>query len=211
MALPKHLQAGLTPDELTFIAEEDVIDIVPLFSMSRVRLLSGIYGPFTPPGRAQVPLWLALSLKRKRKCRIVAPEWLQVGEYVWEVLSQVERKDSKGLCELLSVSIGTIRFVSLHYFAEKLQVLLRNERDTVEGFQALPRHFIEISKVLLDVASDDLQQPGQLRSLLKDLRELRQAKTRTGMQSEGVMRGTHLDVSVDQALRLLCSADTNRR
>lgn len=80
MALPKHLQAGLTPDELTFLAEDDVIDIVPLFSMSRVRLLSGIYGPFTPPSRATVPLWLALSLKRKRKCRIVPPEWLQVGE-----------------------------------------------------------------------------------------------------------------------------------
>lgn len=82
MALPKHLQAGLTPDELTFLAEDDVIDIVPLFSMSRVRLLSGIYGPFTPPSRATVPLWLALSLKRKRKCRIVPPEWLQVGECV---------------------------------------------------------------------------------------------------------------------------------
>jgi len=81
MALPKSLQAGLTPDELTFLAEEDVLEIVPLFSMSRVRLLSGIYGPFEPPKRASVPLWLALSLKRKRKCRIVPPEWLQVGEY----------------------------------------------------------------------------------------------------------------------------------
>lgn len=83
MALPKHLQNGLTPDELTFLAEDDVIDIVPLFSMSRVRLLSGIYGPFTPPGRATVPLWLALSLKRKRKCRIVPPDWMQVGEWAF--------------------------------------------------------------------------------------------------------------------------------
>lgn len=40
MALPKHLQNGLTPDELTFLAEEDVISIVPLFSMSRIRVLS---------------------------------------------------------------------------------------------------------------------------------------------------------------------------
>lgn len=81
MALPKSLQGGLTPDELTFLAEDDTIDIVPLFSMSRVRLLAGIYGPFTPPSRATVPLWLALSLKRKNKCRIVPPEWLQVGGY----------------------------------------------------------------------------------------------------------------------------------
>ena len=43
MALPKALQPSLTPDELTFLAEEDVIDIVPLFSMTRVRLLSVIF------------------------------------------------------------------------------------------------------------------------------------------------------------------------
>jgi GINS complex subunit 2 len=95
MALPKALQPTSTPDELTFLAEEDVIDIVPLFSMTRVRLLSvsisyldlvqklmekGIYGPFQPPSACRVPIWLALSLKRKRKCRIVCPDWLAVGE-----------------------------------------------------------------------------------------------------------------------------------
>lgn len=89
----------MTPDELTFIAEEEHISIVPFFSMTKVRLLSvgphsawprvlfadatkGIYGPFTPPSAANVPLWLAISLKRKRKCRIVPPEWFTVGEWM---------------------------------------------------------------------------------------------------------------------------------
>jgi GINS complex subunit 2 len=44
-------------------------------------------------------------------------------------------------------------------------------------------------------ASDDLVQPVQLRSLLKDLREVRQAKIRIGLQSEGVLRGSYLQVS----------------
>lgn len=44
-------------------------------------MLQGVYGPFQPPSKATVPLWLALSLKRKRKCRIVGPEWLTVGEH----------------------------------------------------------------------------------------------------------------------------------
>ncbi|WVR05846.1 DNA replication complex GINS protein PSF2 [Kwoniella sp. DSM 27419] len=156
MALPKSLQRGMTPDELTFLAEEDVIDIVPLFSMTRVRLLSGIYGPFQPPSAAKVPLWLALSLKRKRKCRIVPPAWLSV---------------------------------------EQVQAVLKDERENLEGFMPLPRRFIEMSKVLLDVASDDISQPSQLRSLLKDLREVRQAKIRLGLQSEGVMRGSYLQVT----------------
>ncbi|WVQ97352.1 DNA replication complex GINS protein PSF2 [Kwoniella sp. CBS 9459] len=156
MALPKSLQNGLTPDELTFLAEEDTMDIVPLFSMTRVRLLSGIYGPFQPPSAARVPLWLALSLKRKRKCRIVPPEWLNV---------------------------------------DHIQALLKDEKENIEGFGQLPRRFIETSKVLLDTAADDLIQPSTLRSLLKDLREVRQAKIRLGLQSEGVMRGTYLQVT----------------
>ncbi|WVF70572.1 DNA replication complex GINS protein PSF2 [Kwoniella sp. CBS 6097] len=156
MALPKSLQNGLTPDELTFLAEEDTIDIVPLFSMTRVRLLSGIYGPFQPPSAARVPLWLALSLKRKRKCRIVPPEWLNV---------------------------------------DHIQSLLKDEKENIEGFGLLPRRFIETSKVLLDTAADDLIQPSTLRSLLKDLREVRQAKIRLGLQSEGVMRGSYLQVT----------------
>jgi GINS complex subunit 2 len=45
-------------------------------------------------------------------------------------------------------------------------------------------------------ASDDLSQPVQLRSLLKDLREVRQAKIRLGLQSEGVMRGSYLQLSL---------------
>ncbi|GMK55652.1 hypothetical protein CspeluHIS016_0207080 [Cutaneotrichosporon spelunceum] len=156
MALPKHFQAGLTPEELTFLAEEELVDIVPLFSMSRVRLLSGVYGPFRPPARARVPLWLALSLKRKRKCRIVPPAWLAV---------------------------------------EPLTALIKEEREQSEGFEVLPRRFFQVAKVLLDVAGDDLTEPGQIRSLLKDLREMRQAKTRIGLQSEGVMRGSYLQVN----------------
>ncbi|WRT64096.1 uncharacterized protein IL334_001025 [Kwoniella shivajii] len=156
MALPKQLQNGLTPDELTFLAEEETVNIVPLFSMTKVRLLGGIYGPFVPPSATKVPLWLALSLKRKRKCRIVPPEWFSI---------------------------------------DRIQALLKEERENAESFCLLPRRFIETSKVLLDVASDDLTQPSMLRSLLKDLREVRQAKIRIGLQSEGVMRGTYLQVT----------------
>ncbi|CAD6573797.1 MAG: DNA replication protein psf2 [Tremellales sp. Tagirdzhanova-0007] len=164
MALPKTIQSSLTPDELTFLAEEELIGIVPLFSMTRVRLLSGIYGPFQPPSASFVPLWLALSLKRKRKCRIVAPDWLVV---------------------------------------EKLQTLLQEEKANSEGFEPIPRRLLETSKVLLDVASDDLGQPAVLRSLLKDLREVRQAKIRIGLQSEGVMRGSYLQVTNLTPLELI--------
>lgn len=52
------------------------ISIIPLVRIERVRLLSGVYGPFTPPLAVSVPLWLALYLKRKGKALLVAPSWL---------------------------------------------------------------------------------------------------------------------------------------
>ncbi|KAL1708580.1 hypothetical protein EV121DRAFT_277088 [Schizophyllum commune] len=50
-------------------------------------------------------------------------------------------------------------------------------------FSKLPFRFAEVAKVLLDVAPDDLEDADQLRLLLKNLREARQAKTRDGLQN----------------------------
>ncbi|KAG8965747.1 DNA replication protein psf2 [Tulasnella sp. 419] len=142
MALPNSLRISTTPYELEFIACEEEIEIIPQFSMERIRLLSGVYGPFRPPGRARIPLWLAVHLKSRRKCHIVPPTWLSV-----DILQQ------------------------------KL-----NEETSNEHFSELPFRYVEISKVLLDAASDDLDVPDKIRSLLKDIREARQAKSRDGLR-----------------------------
>lgn len=39
----------------------------------------GHFGPFRPPLRAQVPLWLALMMKQNNKCNIMPPDWLTPG------------------------------------------------------------------------------------------------------------------------------------
>ena len=81
MALPTSTRYGILPTEMEYVASsETIVDILPLISLDRVRLLSGTYGPFQPPTRAQVPLWLAILLRKKRKCVIVPPEWLSIGE-----------------------------------------------------------------------------------------------------------------------------------
>ncbi|KAJ9113672.1 hypothetical protein QFC22_005981 [Naganishia vaughanmartiniae] len=40
MALPTTLEPSLTPQELTFISEQQEIEIVPSFSMTKIRLVS---------------------------------------------------------------------------------------------------------------------------------------------------------------------------
>ncbi|CCA66618.1 related to PSF2-part of GINS, replication multiprotein complex [Serendipita indica DSM 11827] len=78
MALPANLKQAPTPQELEYITGEIIVAIEPLFRMEKVRLVSGVYGPFRPPAKTRVPLWLAQSLKLKRKCRIVPPDWVTV-------------------------------------------------------------------------------------------------------------------------------------
>jgi len=103
---------------------------------------------------------MAANLKAKKKCHIIAPEWLNVD-----------------------------------YLQDRLT------RETTEPqFSELPFRFAEIAKVLLDVASDDFQNPDKLRSLLKDIREARQAKSR-----EGLSKLDHSELSLPN----LCALEIN--
>ncbi|KZV69869.1 DNA replication complex GINS protein PSF2 [Peniophora sp. CONT] len=65
---------------------------------------------------------------------------------------------------------------------ENLREKLQQETNN-PGFSEMPLRFAEIAKVLLDVASDDVQESDKVRSLLKDIREVRQAKSRDGLQN----------------------------
>lgn len=40
----------------------------------------GDLGPFNPGLPVDVPVWLALNLKQRQRCRIVPPAWMDVGE-----------------------------------------------------------------------------------------------------------------------------------
>ncbi|TDL29853.1 Psf2-domain-containing protein [Rickenella mellea] len=160
MSLPVALRNTISPAELEFIASEEIVEIRPTVKMDKIRFISGIYGPFIGGRLVKVPLWMAVNLKLKKKCNIVAPSWLSV-DFLQEKLTQETSRPE---------------------------------------FSSLPFRFAEIAKVMLDVASDDLMHPEKLRSLLKDLREARQAKSRDGLR-----------LLSDNALSLphLCSMEIN--
>jgi len=92
------------------------------------------YGPFTPPQKTSVPLWLAIHLKKKRKCRIIPPKWLST------------RKNSFSFLPLsfLNELIG-----SMKSFADYLEGILKEEQ-SLDEFADLPRDYLEVSKILLD-------------------------------------------------------------
>lgn len=121
MALPAATQYGILPTEMEYVASsETLVRILPLVSVDRVRLLSGTYGPFRPPAHAEVPLWLALSLRKKRKCVIIPPDWLSVGAYFF-----------------------------LFSWVDALTEYVRQETTSLP-FAPLPLHYVAIAKLLLE-------------------------------------------------------------
>ena len=53
-----------------------MVEIEARFNHPPLKLIRGTFGPFFPNQRVEVPLWLALTLKKQKKCRLVLPAWL---------------------------------------------------------------------------------------------------------------------------------------
>ncbi|XP_032836137.1 DNA replication complex GINS protein PSF2 isoform X2 [Petromyzon marinus] len=130
---------SMDPAEVEFLAEEETVTIIPNFSLDKVYLIGGDLGPFDPGLPVRVPLWLAINLKQRQKCRIQAPEWMSV---------------------------------------DRLEQLREEER-AAQTFTPMPSpHYMELSKLLLNVAADDVPRADEIRALLRDLWDTRTAKLR---------------------------------
>ncbi|XP_010252459.1 PREDICTED: DNA replication complex GINS protein PSF2 [Nelumbo nucifera] len=70
--------------EVEFLAEDEMVEIVPNMKMGPLNFICGDFGPFRPQIATEVPLWLAVALKKRGKCTIRPPQWLSV-----EKLTQV--------------------------------------------------------------------------------------------------------------------------
>ncbi len=65
-----------TLDELEFLSENYLIEIIPFFKRDELNLICGKIGPFKPSKPVKVPLWLAIQFKKNKKCRIIPPIWM---------------------------------------------------------------------------------------------------------------------------------------
>lgn len=60
------------------VKQTTFLEIVPLISEEQLSFISGDFGPFQPNVPTVVPLWIALYLKSRNKCRVIPPPWLSV-------------------------------------------------------------------------------------------------------------------------------------
>ncbi|KAJ4872988.1 DNA replication complex GINS protein PSF2 [Raphanus sativus] len=81
-----------SPQEVEFMAEDEMVEIVPNMNMDPLNFIAGDYGRFVPQIPTQVPLWLAVALKRRGKCTFRPPAWLSVGKDVLEAEREPQSK-----------------------------------------------------------------------------------------------------------------------
>ncbi|KAG0275553.1 DNA replication protein psf2 [Linnemannia exigua] len=122
MALPRHLKNGLTPLEIEFLAENELIEIeAAIDTRTDLELLSGTLPALKPLRTNKVPLWMAISLKKKHKCNIRVPDWMTV-----EALTRMLNEEQ---------SVDMFSPLPYHYM-EIAQILLENAMDDIPSADA---------------------------------------------------------------------------
>merc|ERR1712059_175362 len=120
-------------------AEKESVEIIPNFSHGMMHLIQGDIGPFKPGLPVSVPLWLAVNLRQRQRCRLVKPAWCDV---------------------------------------DRLEEVRDQEREE-DLFTEMPaKNIFVVANLLLDVATQDIERADEVRTVLKDIWDIRQAKLR---------------------------------
>ena len=69
---------SISAAEMEFIAEDVLITITSNVDHPVFHFISGDYGPLVAGLPSELPLWLAITLRRKGKCTIQIPDWMSV-------------------------------------------------------------------------------------------------------------------------------------
>jgi GINS complex subunit 2 len=88
------LHLNISAAHVEFLAEDEKVTIIPNFRMDSLQFVCGVYGPFIPAIPTEVPLWLAVTLKKLQKCKINPPEWLSI-DYLKRVLEGEKQKSQQ--------------------------------------------------------------------------------------------------------------------
>ncbi|KAG6453266.1 probable DNA replication complex GINS protein PSF2 [Manduca sexta] len=134
----------MDPCEIEFIGENRIISIIPNFTYDKIYLICGEFGPFRAGLPLNVPLWLAMMLKQKQKCRIVPPDWMDI-----DVLENIKEEEKRS------------RF-----------------------FTKMPNeHYMVEAKLILGAAAEDVPNSSEIKTIIKDIWDIRMSKLRTSMDA----------------------------
>ena len=80
----------VSPEEIEYVAENILVTVVPKFELQVLYMMEGEYGPFVAQTPVEVPLWLAIHLKKIQRANIKCPSWLDV-DHLTALLDEEKR------------------------------------------------------------------------------------------------------------------------
>jgi GINS complex subunit 2 len=107
---------SINSSENEFLAEQTPITIIPNVDEPKFQFISGHFGPLTGGFPATVPLWLAITLRKRGKCTVEIPEWMTVAALEARVVTERTQ--------------GTLSDLPFHYM-EIAQLLMTHAKDDV--------------------------------------------------------------------------------
>lgn len=134
--------------ELSFLAEQEIVTIIPRQQCASLPLLSGPLPALKVNARADVPIWLALFLKRQKRAIVVCPDWLSV-----ESLTSFITAESKVLQD------GTIAGFSKvpYYWLEVSELLLDGCSDDIPDVEEVRRLLQQLRELRRQKVRDGLE------------------------------------------------------
>ena len=123
--------------ESEFFAEETLITISPNFSHDKLLFTSGSFGPLEAGDPCIVPLWLAITLRKRGKCTIVIPDWMSTASLEQNIINEKSQDE--------------FTLLPFHY-REISQLLLNYARDDVREPDRTAALLQDIDNVRMDRA-----------------------------------------------------------
>eukprot|EP00188_Purpureofilum_apyrenoidigerum_P000332 Plantae.Rhodophyta-Purpureofilum_apyrenoidigerum.ctg11393.p1 GENE.Plantae.Rhodophyta-Purpureofilum_apyrenoidigerum.ctg11393~~Plantae.Rhodophyta-Purpureofilum_apyrenoidigerum.ctg11393.p1 ORF type:complete len:213 (+),score=33.95 Plantae.Rhodophyta-Purpureofilum_apyrenoidigerum.ctg11393:128-766(+) len=143
--------------EAEFSAEDEMVSVVPTRRMGGLELLTGTYGPFRPGVAEEVPLWVALAMKKLKACKILPPSWMEIKEL--ERIVEDERLNKSEL-NPIPFYYAEIAALILHYASEDLRAVATIRRGvedlTTLRSNKLKRSMMEIQDMTLAVRCQNI-------------------------------------------------------
>jgi len=127
--------------EVEFIAEDIDVEITPNFTSPAQRevkvLLFKNISSFEAQSCERVPLWLALSLKKRSKCTITIPNWLKT-EKLDSILKTEQREEELQVRRSCIESRNTLipkQKIDFHYVEVALSLCKHAREDMTDWYQ----------------------------------------------------------------------------
>lgn len=125
----------LSASECEFFAEETIVTIVPNVNHPPFSFISGVFGPLESGIPCEVPLWLAITLRKRGKCIIQMPDWMLVTRL--EAIVTHERNQE---------TLGDLPF---HYM-EISQLLFSNAHEDIAQPEKVSQLLQDLEQIRMD-------------------------------------------------------------